>query len=472
MRKLLIPILLFAVVINCHASEPRKTIVSGHIEHTKLFPGQHTITVKMFDYGAGLVSYSGEIDKKGNFKIKFDQYVPQDVMLTQSGWASPIVEAMIVHPGDSVFMSLDYKNINEVKFSGSNAKENADLQTYTTSNYSKTDEPGSKNAPKNLQDIQQFCKALKIDLMKKRKQFIDKKAANKELQTWTLHDIQLRYYLELTSLTYHYATSFEDLMQRSKTITYGTDLEEIYNNRLLNGRGYTLLRYLLPPVDKEAIKPEERIKLRLQNVANSPYNSLTKQMLTASVFQLVLSGHDIDDADQNRQLIDANILEPFIKQPLLKYYQSIKENVDDPKITATGWISSGNTVLDSVIAQNKDKIIYVDIWATWCGPCRAEMPNAEKLKQQYKGKNVAFAAICLGSTKKEWKTLVADLKLSPGQYYSDAKSVQKTILTTLHINAFPHYMIVNKDGGIISAGNGLRPSDPLTSKTLDKLLAN
>ena len=465
--------LAFAALTACHKTGSRKTIIAGHIAHTETFPNQTTITLKVMDYGRGPVSYSSAIDKAGNFKIEFNQYFTEDVMLTQEIWTpTPIVEAMIAHPGDSIHVDLDYKNITEVKFTGDAAETNTDLYSYTSENYSKQDMPDREHMPKNEQEIRALCKYIRTDLLDKQKDFMDKVAPDDEVKTWTLHDAELKSYLILNGMLNDVHNERRGIIIANKTVDFGKDLDEIYDTKLLNGRGYILLGYLLPMNKRDFATPDQRVQTRLSQIEKSQYNALTKQLLTAYLFRSALANKNVALAEKNRGVIDAQIKEPFIKESLLQCYSEVKQNLADPSVATTNAYKPGSGVLDSIILQNKGKVIYVDLWATWCGPCRAEMPRAEKLKQQYKGKNVTFAAICLGSTRDEWKSLVADLKLSPGQYYCDAAIGQQTILNPLHIRAFPHYMIVNKNGGIISNGDDLRPADPLTAKTIDKLLLN
>jgi thiol-disulfide isomerase/thioredoxin len=458
--------------LGCHKAGPRKTIVAGHIDHLELFRDQSTITLKVMDYGRGMVSYSGAIDKKGNFKITFNQYLPEDVMLTQDMWApSAIVQAMIVHPGDSIHVNLDYKNITDVKFSGDAAETNTDLYTYNNENYSKADMPDSSNMPKNELAMRTYCQYIRTDLLDKRKDFIDKVVPDDEVKAWTLHDVQLRYYLTLTGMLNNPHNQQKGIIIRNNTVDFGEDVNEIYNTKLLNARGYVLLPALVASGRKELMTPQQRVQNKLAQIEKSNCNPLIKQLLTGSLFRFTIANKNIELVDQNRAAIDAQIKEPFIRQPLLQYYKEMKQDLADPDVTADNTaLKSGKSMLDSIVLQNKGKVIYVDLWATWCGPCRAEMPNAEKLKQQYKGKNVKFAAICIGNTQNEWKSLVADLGLSPGQYYCDPAVAQQTILTPLHIRAFPHYLIIDKTGGLISNGDRFRPADPLTAKTIDKLL--
>lgn len=469
MRNLLI-ICLFTVLaaFGCHKAGPRKTIVAGHIDHVEAFPNQNTITLKILDYGRGQVSYTGNIDKKGNFKIEFNQYFPEDVSLTQNIWAGGIVKAMITHPGDSIHVDLDYKDITNVKFTGDAAETNTDLYTYITGNYSLVDMQYQSRMFKTEKSIRELCTFIKKDLLDKRKEFIAKEQPNEEVQTWTLHDVELRYYVALVNMLNDPHNPEMGIFIVNKTVNFGKDVNEIYDTHLLNSRGYALLPALVPG-EKAFIKPGQKVKNKLLEIEKSDYNPLIKEMLTGYLFRTTIAQRNIAIIDQNRAVITSKINEPFIREPLMLYYSEMKQTLVDPSIATDDNYKPTATMLDTIIVQNTGKVIYVDLWATWCGPCRAEMPNAEKLKSQYKNKGVVFAAICLDGKKDEWQRLVADMKLSPGQYYSEGTDAKK-IGSSLHLQGYPHYLIVNRAGKILSNGDGFRPADPLTAKTIDKLL--
>ena len=60
--------------------------------------------------------------------------------------------------------------------------------------------------------------------------------------------------------------------------------------------------------------------------------------------------------------------------------------------------------IDEIITKSSDsnetkledlrgKYVYIDVWATWCGPCRGEIPYLQKVEEKYKGKNIEFVSI-------------------------------------------------------------------------------
>lgn len=61
----------------------------------------------------------------------------------------------------------------------------------------------------------------------------------------------------------------------------------------------------------------------------------------------------------------------------------------------------------------RGKYIYLDIWATWCGPCKQEMPYMQKLEQQYRGEKIVFVSLSMDrwTEKEKWKLYLAEHRI-------------------------------------------------------------
>jgi thiol-disulfide isomerase/thioredoxin len=130
---------------------------------------------------------------------------------------------------------------------------------------------------------------------------------------------------------------------------------------------------------------------------------------------------------------------------------------------------SASDIWQKILAHNKGKVIYIDCWATWCGPCISEFPNSNKMMEKYKGKNVVFVYLCLQSNEKQWKTVLADKKLQ-GQHFLLNDKQGAYFKKVLKISGFPTYAIINKKGQLIRTGNAFRPSNADTEKIINGLL--
>jgi thiol-disulfide isomerase/thioredoxin len=118
----------------------------------------------------------------------------------------------------------------------------------------------------------------------------------------------------------------------------------------------------------------------------------------------------------------------------------------------------------------KGKYVYIDLWATWCGPCKAEIPHMKKVEEDYHGKNIVFVSLSLDKIKdtQKWKDFVAKEELKGIQLMGD-KDFSSDIAKNYEVNAIPRFLLFDTEGKIISI-NARRPSDPALREELNKLL--
>jgi len=109
----------------------------------------------------------------------------------------------------------------------------------------------------------------------------------------------------------------------------------------------------------------------------------------------------------------------------------------------------------------------VDCWATWCGPCKTEMPYSKELSKQMVDKEVAFVYLCLDSEEKQWKATLSELQLN-GQQYFLTKDQSTDFRKAFEISGIPFYFLVDSKGAIVEKGSHLRPNN--VKEKIEKLL--
>lgn len=126
----------------------------------------------------------------------------------------------------------------------------------------------------------------------------------------------------------------------------------------------------------------------------------------------------------------------------------------------------GKTTLESL----KGKYVYVDLWATWCGPCRAEIPSLKKMEETFHGKNIEFVSVSIDAEKdyEKWKTFVTDKALTGTQLYA-AKANETEFVKAFEVNTIPRFILIDPKGIVVDA-DAKRPSDPRLQEQLNKLL--
>lgn len=115
----------------------------------------------------------------------------------------------------------------------------------------------------------------------------------------------------------------------------------------------------------------------------------------------------------------------------------------------------------------KGKYVYMDIWATWCPPCKAEIPHLKKIEAEFHDKNIAFVSISLDNKRdyKNWKSMVTNKKLGGIQLYAK----EDTDFTTAYrVKSIPRFILIDPKGNIIDA-DAPRPSEARLKGVLESL---
>ena len=129
-------------------------------------------------------------------------------------------------------------------------------------------------------------------------------------------------------------------------------------------------------------------------------------------------------------------------------------------------LKDGFTSLESL----KGKYVYIDVWATWCGPCIREIPYLKEVEKDYHNKPVSFVSISIDEPKdyEKWKTMVSEKELGGIQLIADNNWNSKFV-KEYAILGIPRFILIDPQGNIVSA-DAPRPSDPALRTLLDGLL--
>ncbi len=114
----------------------------------------------------------------------------------------------------------------------------------------------------------------------------------------------------------------------------------------------------------------------------------------------------------------------------------------------------------------KGKVVLVDVWATWCGPCKAQIPHLEKLEKEYHGKDIVFISVSVDEKKDKWLNMIKKDNLGGVQLWANGFS---KICKDYSIKGIPRFMLFDKEGNIISV-DAPRPSEPKLKELINKYL--
>lgn len=163
-----------------------------------------------------------------------------------------------------------------------------------------------------------------------------------------------------------------------------------------------------------------------------------------------------------------NIYHTYVKTPALSASYAVKQerwDLSRPGKMSPGFVASDVDGGEHRLAEFRGRYVYVDVWATWCGPCRKEAPYLKALEEEFKDAEIVFLGLSVDRDRKAWETMVRNgdlggiqLYLGPGSRFQEA----------YRIEGIPRFILLDKDGRIIS-NDMSRPSSPKTAETLRNL---
>ncbi len=141
-----------------------------------------------------------------------------------------------------------------------------------------------------------------------------------------------------------------------------------------------------------------------------------------------------------------------------EYILKIKSSVEKMQATAVGQkftdfemlTPEGNPIKLSDYA-GKGKVVLVDFWASWCGPCRREMPNIVEAYAKYKDKGLEIVGVSLDQDNEAWVNAIEKLNITWPQM-SDLKFWGNEGAQLYAVNSIPHTVLIDGKGTIIARG--------------------
>ncbi|WP_282134094.1 TlpA family protein disulfide reductase [Seonamhaeicola maritimus] len=150
---------------------------------------------------------------------------------------------------------------------------------------------------------------------------------------------------------------------------------------------------------------------------------------------------------------------------LFELLKTLDPGQPSPKFVNYENYAGGTTSLDDL----KGKYVYIDVWATWCGPCKAEIPHLKKVEEQYHDKNITFLSISTDKPKdkQKWKDMIKDKELGGIQLITD-NEFKTSFISDYKISGIPRFILLDPKGNIVQA-NAPRPSDEKLIELFDEL---
>ena len=113
-------------------------------------------------------------------------------------------------------------------------------------------------------------------------------------------------------------------------------------------------------------------------------------------------------------------------------------------------MSDGEKIFRKILEPFKGRIVYLDVWGTWCGPCKRNLKESWKVKEQLKNYDIVYLYLCNRSSDEAWKNVIKEYNLTGENcvHYNLPEEQQSAVENYLNIHSYPTYKLIDKQGNI------------------------
>lgn len=469
------------------ADYSRPAVITGHISHREVYPNTTVINIEIPFYDRVSEKQTSAIYEDA-FAFSFVPYAPRTISMP------PYIDHLVVCPGDSIHVELDFADLAKVVYSGKGAENNEKYNDFHMGYYLPQDWPGFSRMDLDAPDgpKREFAHAdvFAAAAMKKLEHhlarlddFIAEKQPSPELIALCRKEIEADYYSALIQAMLSYQTlQGEDVSDCFKI----QDAEPLFNADCLSSNLFELspniCYWQLRGLDKEEV-------LRFVNdypslvdfLKKSTKNELLQQMLISHFYNQLLEANDVTTFEEYFDSFNENVTYPLLKLSIRDRYVLKKAYQENPKTLSDAILKAdqprdgqaivlkeneGLKLLRSIIAKEEGKVVYITIGATWCPGVMHETPFQKRMAADYQRKPLRIVNFYMDNGADDMESALLGIETF---HLTDAQ--RSGLDPILHLGrGIPFYILIDKEGVIVDFGEHLRPSVPETKEKIDEHL--
>lgn len=177
-------------------------------------------------------------------------------------------------------------------------------------------------------------------------------------------------------------------------------------------------------------------------------------LLAEIIFRYIRENNGLNGADYllsvfRREYTDWNKL-PYMEKIIGSWAKLLPENPAPP------FVVTGRDGRKITLDQFRGSYLYITVWATWCVPCKSELPYLDLLQKEYSGKNIYFLTVAIdnAASRKKWENFLEENEHAGLHAFADAESEFNKDYMIISV---PRFILIGPDGKIIDS-NAPRPS--------------
>lgn len=461
----------------------RPAVITGHILHPEVYPNTREISLSMPFFDRVAQQQTSQISEDGDFAFSFYSYSPRSVSM------APFVDELMVCPGDSIHVELDFSDFNHVVFTGRGADNNEKLSVfrmrYYLDDWPSLSEHTDDHEPR-YPTAAGFAEAARLQMdsyQESLEAFIAAEHPGRELEDYCRKEIEAGYYRALASQLVLYKRGLEQDVSSLFSIK---DVEHLFDGACMNKSLFELTSALfnwirLPFSESELRRFLDNMSLYINHLEKGTDNALLSQMLVTDLYNRLLNENSLDKFEEYFDIFNKEVSFPLLKLETRDRYLFKKSYQENPRLLSDAILNAdrpkdgdpatfkkneGLELIRSVLSGSEGKVVHICIGASWCIGTQQEKPFLNQMAQDYSGQPVRFVNFYLDDNPSFEPTQPSNIE---DFHLTDAQRLGLDPI--FHTGrGIPFYLLFDKDGVMVDFGDHLRPSHPSTREAIDKHL--
>ena len=221
--------------------------------------------------------------------------------------------------------------------------------------------------------------------------------------------------------------------------------------------------HVLDPEGRGTTSVYPKTVAQMKYAADRLSDPVVKEIILHHIAAAYVDNFGVKDISEMENIYHTYVRDTLLTSSFAKKYE--RWDLSRPGKRSPGFRAPDVDGKVHTLADFRGKYVYIDMWATWCGPCKREMPYLKALEEEFKDAEIVFVGLSVDKDKAAWENMVRQGELTGVQLYLGTGS---RFQEGYRVEAIPRFILLDKECVIIS-NDMSRPSAKETAETLRNL---